>query len=282
VQTIDVASSNHVLADLDAAYVHVQSWKTSAYITASAADPAEAMAVVEEIRARVPEVKSDGRVDVAFTDGSGGTRIVQHESRPWDDDRNNYPDDVRRALDEIVLHAPDPAEARRLMLWHGKPGTGKTTAIRALLDAWREWADGVIVTDPERLLSEGRYLRRTVLDHEEDDRWQLLVLEDAETLLHKGTSGRGMATLLNLCDGLLGQGLRCLFLITTNEPLAVVHPALVRPGRCLSQVEFGLLSPAQASRILGRPVAVPMSLAEVMAASPVSSVLEPTHVGQYL
>src|SRR5690349_20929157 len=122
-----------------------------------------------------------------------------------------------------MAHAPATDEARRLLLWHGVPGTGKTTAIRALLDAWRAWAHGVVVSDPEALLNDGRYLRRTVLnqsDDQEDDcdddagRWRLLVLEDAETLLHKGTAGRGMSTLLNLCDGLLGQGLRCLFLIT--------------------------------------------------------------------
>jgi ATP-dependent 26S proteasome regulatory subunit len=39
-------------------------------------------------------------------------------------------------------------------------------------------------------------------------------------------------------------------LITTNEPITSLHPAVVRPGRCLSQIEFGLLSPEQANRWL--------------------------------
>ena len=101
------------------------------------------------------------------------------------------------------------------------------------------------MTDPELLLKDGRYLRRPVLDHCDDrddeddedihgdrvDRWQLLVLEDAEALLRKGHRlAAAMSMLLNLTDGLLGQGLRCLFLITTNEPLAAVHPALVPAG----------------------------------------------------
>jgi hypothetical protein len=282
VETIDLAHAWHVLADVDDVYVHVESWKTSAYVTACASDPGEALAVVEEIRGAAPEAGKDGKVDVAFTDEMGGSRYLELEARPWTAVRDNYNPEVRRALDSIVGHTPEVDEPRRLILWHGKPGTGKTTAIRALLDAWRDWADGVIVTDPDTLLSNGRYLRRTVLDPDEDDRWQLIVLEDAETLLHKGASGRGMATLLNLCDGLLGQGLRCLFLITTNEPLAAVHPALVRAGRCLSQVEFGALPAAQASQLLGRPVGVPMTLAEVMSARPLTSVIEPAHVGQYL
>jgi hypothetical protein len=282
VETVDLQHGWHLLADVDDAYVHVESWKTSAYVTVSGCDSAEALALVEEIRASVPATTSEGKVDAAFTDHQAGTRYVELNARPWADVRDNYTEEVRRALDEVLDHTPEVEESRRLLLWHGRPGTGKTTAIRALLDAWREWADGIIVTDPEMLLGDGRYLRRTVLDHDEDDRWQLIVLEDAETLLHKGGAGRGMATLLNLCDGLLGQGLRCLFLITTNEPLAAVHPALVRAGRCLSRVEFGALPATQASQLLGRPVAVPMTLAEVLAAGPVTSVLETTHVGQYL
>jgi hypothetical protein len=281
-QTVDLVNGSHVVADVDDTVVHVHSWKTSAWVTASATDPAEALAIVEEIRGSVPVTHTVGKVDVTFSDSGTGSRYLELDTRPWTSVRDNYNDQVRRVLDEIVQHTPDASEPRRLLLWHGRPGTGKTTAIRALLDAWREWADGVIVTDPEQLLNDGRYLRRLVLDESDDDRWQLLVLEDAEALLHKGTAGRGMATLLNLCDGLLGQGLRCLFLITTNEPLAAVHPALVRAGRCLSQVEFGPLAAEQASALLGRPVAVPMTLAEVMAAKPVTSLLEPTHVGQYL
>lgn len=91
-----------------------------------------------------------------------------------------------------------------------------------------------------------------------------------------------MGRLLNLADGLLGQGLRCLFLITTNEQLGRIHPAVVRPGRCLAQVEFGPLPASQAARLLGRPVAVPMTLAEVMAERPVETPETAVAVGQYL
>jgi hypothetical protein len=282
VRTVDLDHATHLYAEVDEAVVLVESWKTSARVTASAAEAAHALALVEEISNRVPRTCTSGKVEAAFTDQHGGSRYVELAARPWATVRDHYPDAVRDALDGLAAYTPDVDTSRRLLLWHGAPGTGKTTAIRALLDAWREWADGVVVTDPEALLNDGKYLRRTVLDHDDDERWQLIVLEDAEALLHKGSAGRGMATLLNLCDGLLGQGLRCLFLITTNEPLERVHPALVRAGRCLSRVEFAPLPAAHASRLLGRPVAVPMSLAEAFAVKPVSVEAAPVRVGQYL
>jgi hypothetical protein len=279
-RSIDGGTSFDLLAEIDDVLVLFRSWRAAADVWATAADEAQALAVVDEIASRMPVRGNAGRVEVRFTDLETGTRYLELDIRGWTDVRHLYGPDVQTTLDALVRHRPSPDEAQRLVLWHGEPGTGKTTAIRALLDAWRDWADGIIVTDPEALLTSGKYLRRTMLDVD-DDRWQLVVLEDAEALLHKG-GGKGMAKLLNLADGLLGQGLRCLFLITTNEPLGAVHPALVRPGRCLARVEFGALSASQAAGLLGRPVDRPMTLAEIMAAQPLTTAREPVAVGQYL
>lgn len=72
-------------------------------------------------------------------------------------------------------------------------------------------------------------------------RWRLLVLEDTGELMSadaRERSGQGLGRLLNVVDGLLGQGLRVLVLVTTNEKLTSLHPAIVRPGRCASQILF--------------------------------------------
>ncbi len=55
-------------------------------------------------------------------------------------------------------------------------------------------------------------------------------------------AGQGLSRLLNVCDGVLGQATRILILVTTNEPLRSLHPALSRPGRCLSEIEFEQLT----------------------------------------
>ena len=103
------------------------------------------------------------------------------------------------------------------------------------------------------------------------ERWRLVVLEDAGELarLDAGRSA-GMAQLLNLTDGLMGQGARTLVLITTNEPVAALHPAVRRPGRCLAEVEFVALTAAKARRWLHRagtpaPVTRPHTLSELFA-----------------
>jgi hypothetical protein len=283
VRTVQGQHERRVIAEVGDALVLLETWRADAQAVVSADDETLAAGVADEIVARVPQTTGERRVGVTFSDELSGSRTIDVDVRPWTEIRDHYPDAVRAALDQMTTHVPDIASPRRLALWHGAPGTGKTSAVRALLHAWRGWADGVVVTDPDALLRDARYLRRAVLDADGDDgRWNVFVLEDAEALLRKETGGPAMSKLLNLADGLLGQGLRCLFLITTNEPLGRIHPAVVRPGRCLAQVEFGLLPAAQVSRLLGRAVAQPMTLAEAMAESPVEVLSEPVAVGQYL
>ena len=70
---------------------------------------------------------------------------------------------------------------------------------------------------------------------------------DAKTII-----GQGLSRFLNVVDGLIGQGLRVLVLVTTNEELRALHPAVSRPGRCAANVDFGALLPDEASAWLGR------------------------------
>jgi hypothetical protein len=133
-------------------------------------------------------------------------------------------------------------------------------------------------------------------------RWRLLILEDCDELIRgeaKQSAGQALSRLLNLTDGLVGQGRKVLIAITTNEDLRRLHPAVTRPGRCLAQVEVGPFPPAEAAQWLrgtGRHqpglaapaiVTSPVTLAELyalssgrMAASEAGRHAEST--GQYL
>lgn len=82
----------------------------------------------------------------------------------------------------------------------------------------------------------------------------MLVFEDTGELLAadaRERTGQGLSRLLNLVDGIVGQGLRVLVLVTTNEPLRRLHPAIARPGRCAARVEFEPFSPDEAAAWLG-------------------------------
>jgi hypothetical protein len=98
-----------------------------------------------------------------------------------------------------------------------------------------------------------------------------------------------MSRLLNLTDGILGHGLRVLLLITTNEPIRGLHPAVVRPGRCLADVQFRPFTRAEAEAWLGRVAPVPsgdLTLAELYRScgdlDPVTAHRQPDGDGRYL
>jgi len=108
------------------------------------------------------------------------------------------------------------------------------------------------VLDPERLFAEPSYLTEVVVGRDDDDerRWRLLLLEDCDELIRsdaKQSTGQALSRLLNLTDGILGQGRHVLVAITTNEDIGRLHPAVIRPGRCLARIEVGMLGYAEAS-----------------------------------
>ncbi len=228
-------------------------------VAASEREPVDA--ALERLRRALatPEPEED---DVPFAfwvcnaRGRGKVRRRNLSAGEWPDLRGNYAAATAAGLDALMrVHEP---ERGRLMLWHGAPGTGKTHALRALAREWREWCSVHCVLDPDALLSPDPNYLLDVLAWDEEgseggERWRLIVLEDAGELARLDAGrGSGMAQLLNLTDGLMGQGARALVLITTNEPAQALNPALRRPGRCLGEVEFTALPTAEASAWLER------------------------------
>jgi hypothetical protein len=204
----------------------------------------------------------------------------------WDEIDANYAAATRGRL-ESMMRGFRPAHGGQLILWRGEAGTGKTFALRALAWEWRDWCEFHYIVDPDSffgehsdylmsvLMEEGspiaqmqRVMRSAaagfgagsfalLADEPDEDggedvgrAWRLLVLEDTGELLSgdaRAAVGQGLSRFLNVVDGLIGQGLRVLVLVTTNEELRSLHPAVARPGRAAANVEFGRLSPEEAA-----------------------------------
>ena len=202
----------------------------------------------------------------------GYARLRKVDAPTFDEVALNYPAATREAVG--ALAAARERGPGALLLWHGPPGTGKTHAVRALARAWREWTSVHYVTDPERFLTSPSYLLDVATHDEEERRVRLVLLEDAGELMSASARvevGQGLSRMLNLADGLLGQGLPCVLLITTNEAVGRLHPAVRRPGRCWAEVEFPAFPAAEATAWLARrgvhrDAAGPMTLADLYAA----------------
>jgi ATPase family associated with various cellular activities (AAA) len=197
----------------------------------------------------------DGTVSVSFWNAAmeRGDYRPRRESQTmcvpkWQEIATNYPARVRPELASTMRLRESRIPASRLMLWRGLPGTGKTWAIRAMMREWLDWCTFHYVVDPAAFFSNSNYMLSLLSKVSEvgqsedgDRKWSLIILEDAGEFIAMDSRhqyGQALAKLLNLCDGLLGQGQKLLFLITTNEEVQNLHPAIVRHGRCLTNLEF--------------------------------------------
>lgn len=175
-------------------------------------------------------------------DMHGGTYYTRMlDVNTWEECKLNYPEGVNAQVAHTLAMKGEDITRGKLLLWHGKPGTGKTSAIRSLSTEWREWCSFHYIMDPERFFAVPSYMMDVMVRNMGGKPWRLLILEDSDKFIKADAgevAGQGLQRLLNIGDGLIGQALKVLILITTNENIKSFHPAVTRHGRCLDNIEF--------------------------------------------
>jgi hypothetical protein len=243
--------------------------RNTVYTSASTQEGAESL--LREVTRRAPPPQEGSLPVKLWNYGNCG---AGHNSRSievpqWRDIVGNYPRDVVESAGKLMaMGRPPDGLSGKLIIWHGPPGTGKTTAIRALMREWSSWCSPHYIADPEAFFSRADYISDVLSNSSSDvlqqifdnnkpelkSRYRLVIAEDCDEFIGAAArreAGSALGRLLNLSDGILGQGANIVILLTTNEDLQSLHRALIRPGRCLAKVEFGRFTTAEARKWLG-------------------------------
>ncbi len=202
---------------------------------------------------------------VLVIEGRGGLETTALKiKRPSLDLSVHYNDDLQ-LLHSSVISALNKKDKSGLYLFHGQPGTGKSTYIRHLI---RLINKKVVFMPPG--IAANLYsiaLTKFLLANTNS----VLVIEDAEELLNSREHDKNSALsmLLNLTDGLLGDALGIQIIVTFNTNPGKLDKALLRKGRLIALYEFRLLT-IQKSRFLLEKLGIsddavhePMTLADI-------------------
>lgn len=157
----------------------------------------------------------------------------------------NYGEGFANTSDKIIESINNNHSG--LYMFHGPPGTGKSTYIKYLSTVLKK----DIIFFPTSLV--GTLTDPNIVNLLIRKQNCVLVLEDAEKAIVKRENTQDaslVSSLLNMTDGILGDVLKLNIIVTYNCKRAEIDEALLRRGRLKAEHSFKLLTKAQAQHLV--------------------------------
>lgn len=160
-----------------------------------------------------------------------------------------YNDDFAATDEQIRKFLATPNQSG-LVILHGLHGTGKSSYLKELVKSTKNKYVFVPMDVASKLTSP------EFIDFvHEELRGSVIILEDCEQLLFSRASSKdgintGLAALLNMTDGIMGETMNLKFICTFNNDLCKIDPALLRPGRLKARYEFPKLDATKTTALM--------------------------------
>lgn len=207
------------------------------------------------------EVEKGIPVTFAFPGAHGIDYYSQSfEGLTLKDVEQNYSGEVLEAVRAFLKYAQEVTHG--ILLISGPVGTGKSYLIRAVLTELKR-RRAIVCTPPSTFLIQAGLLAQVVANF----RKSIIVLEDVGDVIAIDSPTVHMdarANLLNFSEGFLSLLTDALVVLSFNYELSKIDPAIVRPGRCLGNINVDMLPYAHVTKLI--PFEIPKraySLAEV-------------------